>query len=817
MRRRGMRGSAQALQLALLAFFVLWIGAAVLVVARSPGEPHAAITKFKRLRGDDASRTPFDGVELGIGHRFRADRPLDFDDVVSVGLWIKLAPSDSPAPRTILSNRASGCSADEGDGAAHAGFALVVNEWQPSMKQLSLLWSSHEHPCESVHSEPNSITPDVWTHVGFSLIALPLGVNATLFINGNVAATRLSPSPRRVSATRLVVGSHTDFELPFSGRGAHLAVYHSAVNPFHPFQAPVAPPHAAVGHWLSSPSLDDAGLERLLKPDRRTYAPFAYLVPPASEEELAAGLWPPDSSPASAQSDALARSRRGAVRVMMAHAYRAYESRAMGYDEVRPRTGWPQDNWGGMAMTMVDSLDTLWLLGLKAEFYRARDWIARYLNFAAVQGDVSVFETTIRSLGGLLAAYELSGERVFLSRAVELGDRLLPAFDTRSGVPASRVSLAQRSIHGGDALHTNIAEAGSLQLEFRALSRHTGVAKYALASERAHAALLADPPADGLYGTQISLRNGARAGGAITFGGAGDSFYEYLLKLWLQGGRAEPQFRRAYDAAVDGLVKRVAQRSSPSRLAYLATINANGQLEHRMEHLACFAPGMLALGSLSEPDAAKAKAHLELAKALMYTCWLFYARTPTRIGAEAVAFQEKVDFHVPHAKADYILRPEVAESLYILHFVTRAPIYRDWGWQIAQAIEARCRLPFGYGSLPDVLDTGRGPMDKMESFFLAETLKYLYLLQDPDAAVSPHSHTFNTEAHPLRIFPTNWRGGLRALWAAKAYVASWWAWPFATWPWSGKQSVEGAPPPSRTTAASASAAGRFRGVPRAHK
>jgi len=803
MRRRGARGGAHALQLALLAFFVLWIGAAMLVLARSQGEPHA-IPRLQRLRGDDAP--PFDGFELGIGHRYRADGPLDFEDAVTLGLWIKLASSDSPAPRTILSNRASGCSADDGD--AHAGLALVVNEWQPAMKQLSLVWSSHEHPCESVHSEPNSVVPDVWTHVGFTLVASPLGVNATLFINGHVAAARLSASPRRVSATRLVLGSHADFELPFHGRGAHLAVYHAALNPFHPFDAPT-PPHAAVGHWLTSA---DAGLNRLVKPARRTYAPFAYLVAPASEEELVAGLWPPDSSPASAQSDALARSRRGAIRAMMQHAYHAYEARAMGYDEVRPRTGRPQDNWGGMAMTMVDALDTLWLMGLTPEFYRARDWIGRYLGFGAVRGDVSVFETTIRVLGGLLAAYELSGERVFLSRAVDLGNRLLPAFDTRSGVPATRVSLAWRSIQGGDAMYTNLAEAGSLQLEFRALSRHTGVAKYALASERAHAALLADPPADGLYGTRISLTNGARAGGVITLGGAGDSFYEYLLKLWLQGGRAEPQFRQAYDAAVDGLVKRVAQRSSPSRLAYLAAIHTNGQLEHRMEHLACFAPGMLALGSLSEPDAARAKAHLELAKALMYTCWLFYARTPTGIGPEAVVFQDKVDFYVPHTKADYILRPEVAESLYLLHFVTRAPIYRDWGWQIAQAIEAKCRLPFGYGSLPDVLDVGRGPLDKMESFFLAETLKYLYLLQDPDAAVSPRSHTFNTEAHPLRVFPADWRSRLSALWAAKAYVASWFAWPFATWPWSGKQGVDDAPQPQRRAAVAAS--GRFRGMPR---
>lgn len=107
----------------------------------------------------------------------------------------------------------------------------------------------------------------------------------------------------------------------------------------------------------------------------------------------------------------------------------------------------------------------------------------------------------------------------------------------------------------------------------------------------------------------------------------------------------------------------------------------------------------------------------------------------------------------------YILRPEAAESLFILHQLTGNPIYREWGWSMFQAIERGCRTAFGYGAHPDVRDPGRTPDDRMESFFLAETLKYLYLLQSPDHEISLAKYTFNTEAHPLSIFGSErWDG-----------------------------------------------------------
>ena len=139
------------------------------------------------------------------------------------------------------------------------------------------------------------------------------------------------------------------------------------------------------------------------------------------------------------KSDDLARSRRVHIKNAMKHAWEGYRTEAWGFDELLPVSGGSKDNWGGMAVTLVDSLSTLWLMGLTDEFYEARDFVKHELKYADV-GAVSVFETTIRSLGGLLSAFDLSGDRSFLDSADELGSRLLPAFESPSGIPMERSS-----------------------------------------------------------------------------------------------------------------------------------------------------------------------------------------------------------------------------------------------------------------------------------------------------------------------------------------------------------------------------------------
>lgn len=125
----------------------------------------------------------------------------------------------------------------------------------------------------------------------------------------------------------------------------------------------------------------------------------------------------------------------------------------------------------------------------------------------------------------------------------------------------------------------------------------------------------------------------------------------------------------------------------------------------------------------------------------------------TGISAEFVQFNEGNDFEAGAGAPHYLLRPETVESFFVLYHLTGDPVYREWGWEVFQAIERYCRMEGGYGSLRDVRITNQKPNDKMESFFLAETLKYIYLLFDPETPIDLlHRHVFNTEAHPVRTF-----------------------------------------------------------------
>lgn len=459
------------------------------------------------------------------------------------------------------------------------------------------------------------------------------------------------------------------------------------------------------------------------------------------------------------ESDALARSRRHHVQKAMKHAWQGYEQYAFGKDELLPKSMHGHNNWGGTGTTLVDSLDTLWLMNMTDEFYRARDWCKTSLSHN-INRDVSVFETTIRSLGGLLAAYDLSSDEVFLDQAKDLGARLFKSFGTASGIPTGQVNLATGTARniGWTGNQAILSEFGTLQLEFRLLARLTGISEYKEKTEHVYHLLSDMHPSHGMYPYFIR-NNGPKpefANDKITFGAMSDSLYEYMLKIWLQGGRTEDFFRNMYDTAIQGMHDELLSISSPSGLVFIADKN-NGRIDTKMDHLVCFMGGLLALGAYTDPQGLhsdRAQRDLKTAKALTYTCYQMYARMETGISPEFVQFYPGKDLEPGRGAPHYLLRPETVESFFVLYHLTGDPVYREWGWEVFQAIERYCRTEAGYGSLKDVRRVHQVPDDKMESFFLAETLKYIYLLFDPDTQIDLlHTHVFNTEAHPVRIFP----------------------------------------------------------------
>jgi len=456
--------------------------------------------------------------------------------------------------------------------------------------------------------------------------------------------------------------------------------------------------------------------------------------------------------------DQVARARSGLVKKAMQHAWKGYKEHAFGKDELLPLSQGGQDNWGGMGTTLVDSLSTLWIMGMEIEFREARDWVRDHLDFSQVRGGVSVFETTIRNLGGLLSAYDLSGDKAFLQKADDLGTRLMKAFTSRSSLPFGEVELFDGGRAYNTGWHSNYAvlsEIGTLQVEFRYLARATGKSEYATTTMRAMDELLKLNAESGLYPTFISNTKQDISFGNedISIGAMGDSFYEYLLKIWLQGGKKETKYRRRYDESMNGIMDKLIHMSRPNYLTYVAEMK-RGKVEHKMDHLSCFLGGLLSLGAYTHPDglqSLEAQRQLKTGKQLAYTCYQMYARSKSGLAPEFVNFDNaQNDFRNGHPY--YILRPETAETFYILYQLTKDPVYREWSWEIFQAIEEHCKTEAGYASIKNV-DQKNKQDNRMESFFLAETLKYLFLIQDDTNDIDIiHTHVFNTEAHPLRIF-----------------------------------------------------------------
>ncbi|KAM3610328.1 uncharacterized protein V6R79_002319 [Siganus canaliculatus] len=443
------------------------------------------------------------------------------------------------------------------------------------------------------------------------------------------------------------------------------------------------------------------------------------------------------------------------VREAFSHAWQGYKDFAWGHDELRPLSK-SYTEWFGLGLTLIDALDTMWILELKQEFEEAKTWVATELSFNK-NVDVNLFESTIRILGGLLSAYHLTGDTLFLDKAKDIGSRLMPAFKTPSKIPYSDVNIGKGTAHAPRwTSDSTVAEVTSIQLEFRELSRLTQDPQYqdAVAEVMTQVHKL-DGKLDGLVPMFINTNSGQFTHqGVYTLGARADSYYEYLLKQWIQGGKKENQFLEDYLQAVEGVKKNLVQKSSPNGLTFIGEVS-HGQFSPKMDHLVCFLPGTLALGAHNGLPAD----HMDLAKELMETCYQMYAQMETGLSPEIVHFNMHEgsiqDIDVKLADRHNLLRPETVESLFYLYRFTKDHKYRDWGYEIFQHFNKYTKVSSGgYTSINNVRDPEYpSPRDKMESFFLGETLKYLYLLfSDDPNLISLDEYVFNTEAHPLPIW-----------------------------------------------------------------
>ncbi|TKC43817.1 hypothetical protein EI555_012224, partial [Monodon monoceros] len=374
-----------------------------------------------------------------------------------------------------------------------------------------------------------------------------------------------------------------------------------------------------------------------------------------------------------------------------------------------------------MGATIVDALDTLYIMGLHDEFRDGQKWIENNLDFS-VNSEVSVFEVNIRFIGGLLAAYYLSGEEIFKIKAVQLAEKLLPAFNTPTGIPWAMVNLKSgvgRNWGWASAGSSILAEFGTLHMEFVHLSYLTGNPIYYKKVMHIRKLLQKMDRPNGLYPNYLNPRTGRWDHTSV--GGLGDSFYEYLLKAWLMSDKTDHEARKMYDDAIEAIEKHLI-RKSRGGLTFIGEWK-NGHLEKKMGHLACFAGGMFVLGADgSRMD--QAGHYLELGAEIARTCHESYDRTALKLGPESFKFDGAVEaVAVRQAEKYYILRPEVIETYWYLWRFTHDPRYREWGWEAALAIEKYCRVTGGFSGVKDVYSSTPTHDDVQQSFFLAETLK----------------------------------------------------------------------------------------------
>lgn len=426
------------------------------------------------------------------------------------------------------------------------------------------------------------------------------------------------------------------------------------------------------------------------------------------------------------------------VKAELRHSWEGYKKYCWGHDDLRPLSKTCRDWYGTpILMTPVDSLDSLYILGLKAEADKTREYIAANLSF---DKDISVqnFEITIRILGGLLSSYQITNDKRLLTLADELGTRLLPVFDSPTGLPYKFVNLKTGKVSGNIS---NPAETGTLLIEFGTLSKLTGKSIYYDKAKRALVETFKRRSAIGLVGTNINVETGEWTNKDSHISAEIDSYYEYLLKCWLLFG--DEECRSMWEASItkihtyladEGENMRAKNVNGPIMVGDLWYGHADMETGKRTGTttgaLDAFFPALLVL----DGDLNRARALQDS----MYSMWKVHNIEPEVYNYASGKVEE----------GGYPLRPEIVESAFYLFQATKDPKYRAMGKQMFEDLVKYCRTDTAFAGLKNVVSKER--TDYMHSFFLAETLKYFYLLFANDKNFRVGSVVFNTEAHPIR-------------------------------------------------------------------
>lgn len=486
------------------------------------------------------------------------------------------------------------------------------------------------------------------------------------------------------------------------------------------------------------------------------------------------------------------QTRLSAIKEAFLHSWDGYKRNAWLQDELAPVSGESHNGFGGWGATLVDSLDTLWIMGLEKEFGAAVSALKKIDFTSTPLDELNIFETTIRYLGGFLSAYDVSGQKhkVLLEKAEELGEMLYVAFDTPNRMPCTRWDWKNAALGGSQlaARHSLLAEVGSLTLEFTRLSQLTGDHKWYDAIARITNVFEEQQnrtKIPGLWPVMLDTLNADfTRDTTFSLGGMADSLYEYFPKQHLMLGGRSDQYRKMYQTALESAKEHIFFRPlnpENQQLLLPGTLKRQSSIHVRLipegQHLTCFAGGMVALAA----KAFQQNHDLETARQLVDGClWAyesmpsgimpesFYAapckkavddnctwsderwyqaiNTPTptsnTVNGDPEEMEENAKTIIKDARlvpgftritdSRYMLRPEAIESLFVLYRVTGDQSLQDKAWSMFRAISNATKTAIAYAGIKDVRQTEPGSegslIDTMESFWTAETLKYFYLI-----------------------------------------------------------------------------------------
>ncbi|KAK1246807.1 hypothetical protein MKX08_000609 [Trichoderma sp. CBMAI-0020] len=473
--------------------------------------------------------------------------------------------------------------------------------------------------------------------------------------------------------------------------------------------------------------------------------------------------------------------RMQAVKKAFLKSWGAYKKFAWTKDELMPLSAKGKTSLSGWSAQLVDALDTLWIMGLKDEFSQAVKEVA-LIDWSKTQDNrvVNLFEVTIRYLGGLLAAYDLSQEPILLAKAVELGDTLYATFDTPNRLPSHWLDYekAKQGQTTADA-KMSAAAGGTLCMEFTRLAVLTGNDKYYDAVERIKIFFRRfqnETTLPGMWPIWMNYRDEEMLESRYSIAGSADSQYEYLVKMHPLLGGLDAEYPemaiKALDTIRDNLLFRPMTPGDANILlageVEIDDNTRNATFTAKMDHLTCFAGGMYALAGklLDKLD------YVDLGSRLTAGCVWEYDAMPSGVMPESAHFVAcaKLDGPCPFNSelmpptddprrpggflsvqgTGYLLRPEAIESVFYMWRITGDQTWRDAAWRMWENIVRETETELAFAVVRDVTVSLCDKGDSMETFWLGETVKYFYLIFSDSDLMSLDEYVFNTEAHPFR-------------------------------------------------------------------